>query len=253
VPTTHRDIVFAEHPGFRPLALDAHLPDAASAPVVIFLHGGGWRQGSRRTFWPGMSDAAAFGRIVAAEWAVVSVDYRLSGEAVFPAQLDDVRAALDWVRTEGVRRFGLDAARIVLWGESAGAHLAALVGLTDDGVRGVVDWYGPSDLRTLPQNVDEVTREESLLGGKVADLPDRALAASPVAHVHEGAPPFLIAHGDADRFVPVGQSTALAEALRGVGAEATLQTVPDVDHIWRGLDDPDTVFDPALEFLRGVA
>lgn len=247
-----RDIVYAEREGFRPLALDLYLPERERPPVVVVLHGGGWRAGSRRTFWPGLGRDATFGRIVDAGWAAVSVDYRLSGEAVFPAPLDDVRSALSWIRTEGEDRFGLDARCLVLWGESAGAHLAALAGLTDAGVCGVIDWYGPSDLRSFPQREGEVTREESLLGGRIEDLPALAHAASPITAVGESPPPFHIAHGDADQFVPVGQSTALADALRRAGGTVTLQILPGIDHIWRGLDTPETVFGPALAFLATI-
>jgi acetyl esterase/lipase len=250
----HHDVIYAETVGFRPLSLDLHLPDVDAPPVVVFVHGGGWRVGSRRTFCPGFDSAESFGRIVGAGWAVASVDYRLSGEAVFPAPLDDVLAALQWVRGAGAAEYGLDASRLALWGESAGGHLAALAGLTDPGVRAVVSWYGPADLLTLPQPPEEAaaTREAGLLGGPISELPELARAASPAHRVHGGAPPFLLAHGTDDAFVPVGQSIAFADSLRDAGVDVELHIVPGADHLWRGLSDPAEVFDPALEFLHRV-
>lgn len=244
-----RDLVYAEHPGYRPLSLDLHLPDAPHPPVVLFLHGGGWRVGSRRTFVPGLAGPDGFGRITAEGWAVAAVDYRLSGEARWPAQLADVTTAIDWVTSATE----VDGSRLVLWGESAGGHLAALAGLRDPRVRGVIDWYGPADLRTMPGADEPQTREAALLGMPAASDPDLAAHASPVASVSIGAPPFHIAHGDDDRSVPVAQSEELARALRRVGADVTLQIVPGADHLWRGLGDPATVLEPALAFLRRIA
>ncbi|MDF2993593.1 MAG: lip2 2 [Microbacterium sp.] len=245
------DIVYAEPVGFRPLSLDLHLPDADDPPVVVFVHGGGWRVGSRRTFSPGLDGQETFGRIVRAGWAVASVDYRLSGEAIFPAQLDDVAAALDWIRGAGSRDHGLDGSRLALWGESAGGHLAALAGLTDPGVRAVVAWYAPADLLTLPQTDGDPssTREAGLLGGPVAERADLARAASPARLVRAGAPPFLLAHGDQDAFVPLAQSLGFADRLRDAGVDVRMQVVQGADHLWRGLEDASVVFDPALDFL----
>lgn len=246
------DLVFSEVPGFRPLSLDLHLPAVDRPPLVVFLHGGGWRVGSRRTFTPGLTFEETFGRLPDAGWAVASVDYRLSAEAIFPAQLDDVSTALAWLRGHAAE-YGYDADRLVLWGESAGAHLACLAGLADPQVRAVVDWYGPADLLTFPQPAGEVTREADLLGGPVADRTELATQASPARQVHAGAPPFLIAHGDADTFVPVQQSIDFADALRTAGVPVDLQLVPGADHMWRGVADPDTVFGPALAFVERVS
>jgi acetyl esterase/lipase len=257
-----RDLVFAELQGFRPLSLDLHLPNAILAPVVLFLHGGGWRRGSRRTFTPGLSDADSFGRITSAGFAVASADYRLSGEARFPAQLEDVLSAVGWLQKEGPRH-GLDGNRIVLWGESAGAHLAALGGLSGaPGVRGVVDWYGPADLTTMGRqlnpddpgefDLDSGTREAELIGGWVGALPEAARAASPALQVREGAPPFHISHGTADSLVPFAQSAEFADALRSHGAEVELVPVDGASHFWSGVADTGPLFDRALEFARRV-
>ncbi|MHC5794793.1 alpha/beta hydrolase fold domain-containing protein [Lacisediminihabitans sp. FW035] len=248
------DIVFAELPGFRPLTLDLHLPSASPAPVILFVHGGGWRVGSRRVFGPNFTAAESFGRIVAAGFAVASVDYRLSGEAHFPAQVDDVRAALPWLR-EHASEHGLDVSRIVVWGESAGATIGALVALeSDSGVLAVIDWYGPSDLVALAERADpetlSLTRESEWLGGTALELPAAARAASPLHRVHESAPPFLIAHGLDDAFVPVSQSEALADALRGAGVQVEFTTVPGANHLWNGVVDTAAILDRALDFAQ---
>ncbi|HWM16447.1 MAG TPA: alpha/beta hydrolase, partial [Microbacterium sp.] len=165
------EVDFAQPSGFRPLSLDLRTPHAAGAPLVVFLHGGGFLRGSRKVFTPGISDAQSFDRIVAAGFAVASCEYRLSGEARFPAQLDDVDAAIEWLQTHGPDH-GIDAARLVLWGVSAGATLAALTGLRRGDVRGVVDWFGPTDLFAMAEHDTEEapwdTREARWLGAPAA-------------------------------------------------------------------------------------
>lgn len=253
-----RDIVFAQHAGFRPLSLDLYLPEKdAPAPVILQLHGGGWRQGTRSSFSPLVSNDYSFGRMVAAGFAVAAVDYRLSGEVVFPAQVDDVRAALMWIRAEG-GIYGLDPTRVVLWGGSAGGTLAALVGLeADASVRGVIDWYGPSDLLAMAEYTRGVdlpgqSREDLWLGASVFDVPDVAVAASPARQVSPGAPPFHLAHGADDTDVPPAQSQLLADALTAVGADVELHIEPGAGHFWKGVADQAPLFDRALDFARRV-
>ncbi|MCD2194710.1 alpha/beta hydrolase [Actinomycetospora endophytica] len=260
---TWRAAEYAVVPGFRPLLLDVVRPDStAEVPLVVFVHGGGWRTGSRSGMGPMFAgwEPSPFAELAAAGFAVASVDYRLSGEASFPAPLDDVRAALSWL-AEHREQFGLTGRR-ALWGESAGGHLAALAALTGQDVTAVVDWYGPSDLTTVAADAVATgrsitdpgaadSRESLLLGGPATEHPDAARAASPVAHVHPGAPAFLLRHGTADRFVPTRQSQRLADALAGVGAEVRLTLVEGADHLWLG--DPQaarTAFDDAVAFLR---
>lgn len=257
-----RDVVFAEFPGFRPLSLDLHLADARPAPVVVFVHGGGWRLGSRRTFTPGLGDADSFGRITAAGFAVAAVDHRLSGEAPFPAPVDDVVAAVHWLREHGAE-YGVDPARLVLWGESSGAHLAALAAIREPtGIAGVVDWYGPADLTRLGRDLfpadpdrfdrDALTREAGLLGGPVGERPDLAEAASPARQVRAGLPPFLVAHGEADELIPIAQSEALVAALTAHGVPAEFIRVPGAGHFWRGAADIARLFATALAFTSRV-
>jgi acetyl esterase/lipase len=210
-----------------------------------------------------------FHRLVAAGFAVASVDYRLSAEAVFPAQPHDVTAAARWLATRA-DELGVVTGRIVAWGESAGGHLAALLGLTAGRpelaevtggdappVAGVVDWYGPSDLTTIraqarpdaiARSDEPDSRESLLLGAPLAEAPDLARRASPVTYVHAGAPPFHLAHGADDRFVPAEQSRELAAALEVNGVPVELSLVPGADHMWRAAPNPTAIFDAAVDF-----
>jgi acetyl esterase/lipase len=264
-----RGVDYAAPTGYRPLQLDLYVPCGVdvAAPVVLFAHGGGWHAGSRRVFCPTWTHwrPDPFCRLVADGFAVASVDYRLSAEATFPAQLDDLRAAVRWLRGRSAQ-LGVDDRRIVAWGESAGGHLAALLGLSapdQDGLRvaGVVDWYGPADLLTMaaqaaPDDVADAdaadSRESLLIGAPVQDAPGLARRTSPVSHVRRGAPPFHIAHGEKDRFVPAAQSRQLAEALRAAGADVELTVVPDADHMWIGAAQPQRILDAAIRFAHRV-
>lgn len=249
------EIDVAQPAGFRPLSLDLRTPDVAGAPLVVFLHGGGWLRGSRKVFTPGLSDAQSFDRIVAAGFAVASCEYRLSGEAPFPAQLDDVDAAVTWLLKHG-GEYGVDASRLVLWGVSAGATLAALTGLRRSDVRGVVDWFGPADLFTMAEHdtgePPTETREARWLGAPAVTSPDAARRASPALQAHSAAPPFHISHGTADEHVPFGQSELLAAALSSAGGDVDFIPVEGGKHFWSGLEDIDAVFDRALDFVARV-
>lgn len=187
-----------------------------------------------------------FARIAAAGLAVACVDYRLSGEAVFPAQIDDVRAALRWLVLRS-GELGIDPRRVVVWGKSAGGHLASLLALTSATPRlaGAVIWYGPSDLALSPG-----PPESLLLGAGPAADPAKARDASPVAHAHRDAPPFLLVHGEGDGLVPCAHSQALAARLREAGAPADLRLVPSADHGWHGIsdDEVEAVFTASLRF-----
>ncbi|SMF36268.1 alpha/beta hydrolase [Streptomyces sp. Amel2xC10] len=260
-----RGVPYVRRAGIRPLELDLWLPDETHSPlpVVLYLHGGGWRAGTRTEMGPRFRHWSPdpFARLAQAGFAVASVDYRLTGEAVYPAQLDDATAALRWLSTRA-DELGLDMRRTVSWGESAGAHLAALLALTAP-LSGCVAWYGPTDLTTLPGQcppgvydpADPTTREALLIGAAIADAPDLARAASPVAHVHADAPPFLVLHGTEDALIPLAQGEQLATALRRVGARVDLRPVPGADHGWAGLADEDAerCFTTSVDFAHACA
>ncbi|MEI4271213.1 alpha/beta hydrolase [Klenkia sp. LSe6-5] len=250
-------VPYAAVPGVRPFELDLILPPdrGVTAPSVVFLHGGGWRLGSRRTVGPMYRGASPtpFERVAQAGIAVASVDYRLSGEATFPAQLHDAKAAVRWLRARA-GELGLDPLRIAAWGESAGGHLAALLGLTADDpalegdlgftgpssqVTAVVAWYAPSDIAAVAADTgadlsDATTREALLLGAPAADVPDLAAQASPITHVAPGAPPVLLLHGADDVFIPAVQSARLHAALADAGVDTDLEVLQGANHMWLG-------------------
>jgi acetyl esterase/lipase len=255
--TVLRDLVYATVDGLD-LHLDLYLPESRPAPLCVWVHGGGWMRGSRAD----RSDErlvpmAASGVVVAA------VQYRLSGQATLPAPLEDVRTSVRWLRAHAAEH-GLDAERVGVWGASAGGHLASLLALTrdaadaelgDSSVQAAVPWFAPSDLLRLADDVPEGPRppifrspppeppfEARLLGARsAASRPDEARAASPMTHVHAGAPPFLLMHGDGDGFIPSEHSRRLAEALRAVGVEATLWLLHGANHEDPAFDEPATL------------
>ena len=253
-------IVFAEREGFRALELDVYRrpsPEVENEPrpLLVYVHGGGWRVSHRsrapretRPWQPGF-----FERLTDAGFVVAAHDYRLSGEARFPAQIDDTIEALRWLHAQALAGdLGIDPARTYLWGASAGGNLAALAALLPAAppVAGVVCWYPITDLPALDQPDDATeTYEAHLLGGPIAEHLDAARAASPVSHVRAGAPPFLLQHGDRDTWVPVDQSRRLADALRSAGNHVELEVVPGADHFFDGAPDVDAIFQRALAFL----
>ncbi|MDV8147638.1 alpha/beta hydrolase [Arthrobacter sp. B10-11] len=280
-------------PGGSPLLLDLYLPGGGSTqvpvPAVVHFHGGGWRTGERSSLGP-VTDGFSltpFERLAAAGFAVVSADYRLSSEAVFPAQLLDARAAVSWLRSHAAD-YNVDPERIYAWGDSAGGHLACLVGLGADGsggydvdgsgdggdggqagaarVAAVAAWYAPTDLvrmgaQALPDAVatadDPGSREALLIGARPADAPEKAAAASPLSYVGGHAPPFFLAHGTADRFVPPAQATTLAAALEASGADVELHLIEGADHMWLLPDESPAaaqkVLDATIDFFRRQA
>lgn len=253
LPRVIRDLQYRKAGGPQ-TSMDLYLPSANPTgqrlPVVVWVHGGGWYEGDK-TPCP-IASGTSYG------YAIASVNYRLSGKSPFPAQLEDCRAAIRFLRANAAN-YGLDPDHIGVWGESAGGHLAALLGTTeaDDAndqenpgvssrVQAVCDQYGPTDLAALlaevrqrdPHNplLAEPNPVTRLLGGK----PQGALAAqaNPIRFVTPDDPPFLIVHGEQDRLVPLSQSQALAERLREAKVAVELVCVPGVGHggpeFWQG-------------------
>ncbi|MFD9033216.1 alpha/beta hydrolase fold domain-containing protein [Streptomyces sp. NPDC059567] len=270
-------VTYASTPGYRPRLLDVQVPAGEGPfPAVVWIHGGGWLDGDRRYPPPTVPAALLHGSVLAAGLALVSVDYRHSLEAPFPAQLHDVKAAIRYVR-RFAGDLGIDPDRIAVWGESAGGHLAALAGLVgpgsaeaaalegthgvrtgDTGVRAVVDWYGVSDLPALagqpvpgmPPGGEFPDPYDALLGGTEAERPALARTASPVTYAQDSTPPpFLLIHGTSDGLVPFSQSEVLAEALAGAGGEVTLRPVEGADHIFLGSPDIPEIVAESVAFL----
>lgn len=252
--TVHRDVVHRQVEGYRPLALDLYVPADEVLALCVYTHGGGWLRGSRRVGPGPLSPTSAqhFVRAASQGLAVASVDYRLSGEARFPAQRDDVGSAVDFLE-QNRERFGLGDAPLVTWGVSAGGQLAALRALTDPDVRACALWYAVSDLRTMPAfPVDDgPSREQRVMGGTAEELPEAFAAASPVTHVSPSAPSFLLLHGDQDQAVPFEQSATLHDALTAAGASSTYELVEGYEHLFAGmpLDGVEALVDRTVSFL----
>jgi acetyl esterase/lipase len=232
------------------IKLDIFLPPGNGAkPLMIWIHGGACLGGSKA------SNPMLF--LVENGFAVASIDYRLSGEAKFPAQIHDVKAALRFLRTNA-HKYQIDPDRIAVGGDSAGGHLAVLLGvsagvreLTDqpqsdvsDRVQAVVDLYGPTDLLAMCFNSGAVDHaapdapESQLIGAHMLDRPDLAKAASPTTYIDAGDPPFLILHGDRDTTVPFSQSRLLDSYLKLAGVKSTLVPVEGAGHGGRDFSTP---------------
>jgi acetyl esterase/lipase len=254
-------IEYAVIAGYRPLELDLYLPETGQpVPVIVHVHGGGWRRGSRRHPLPALG-AGFYERLAAEGFAVAAIDYRLSGEARFPAAVEDVAAAVGWVR-DNAAAYGLDASRVFLWGDSSGGHLALQCALTGGKVQAVVAWFPVTDLAGLPADIVAAggvpdpgpdSREALFLGAPAASVPELARQASPVTHASASAPPTLLMHGGADDMVPAAQSVRLAEALRAAGAAVELEIVPGATHFWNGADDIGGIVGRSAGFLRACA
>lgn len=250
------DITYKSVFGFRPLKLDLYVPaNKTPKPAVIWVHGGGWFVGDPRMpgVWGNWPKVLA--RLAARGYVVAGVSYRLSGAAKFPAQIQDVKSAIRWLRINA-HALGIDPNRIAAWGGSAGGQLVSLAGVScgdkafDDPtnepgkvsscVQAVVDWYGPADFLTMdkqalpgsPIKHDSPTSPESrYLGCLLSKCPlAQVHAASPVMHVAAHEPPFLIMNGDDDHSVAPGQDAEFYKALKAKGNEARHVVLHGVDH-----------------------
>lgn len=233
------------------LRLDLLIPERPAgtrSPVVLHFHGGGWSEGTAASaLYPWYNPLlAANGFITAA------VTYRLSRFAPFPAQLHDAKTAVRWVRAHA-DEYGIDTDHVGVWGDSAGGHLAALLGMTGDDpdleglcgspghsslVHAVVARCAPSDFGAF--HTDDENTPGSVLwmlfGGPPGERPSLTATASPLTHVRPGRPPFLLVHGTDDETVPYQQSVTLADALHRTGNDVTLHTVDGGHHNMR--EDP---------------
>ena len=259
--------------------LDLWLPETTSTdeavPLVVFIHGGGWVEGDRS------QAASKVPTLLDRGYAVASLDYRLADEAVFPAAVQDAKAAVRWLRAHASEH-GIDPDAIAVWGESAGGHLAAMVGVTGDqatifddpslgepdtssAVQAVVDWFGPVDLLQMQQqeldhgvcddpydhDADD-SYESKWLGESLQQDVDVAELADPIRWLPTAGalPPFSIAHGDRDCTVDIGQSLLLVTALELDGQHPQVITLSGAGHMDRRFDAE--VLSPTIDWLDQV-
>jgi len=238
-----RDIEYART-GERSLKLDLYVPDQAPrAPLMVWVHGGAWRSGSKSNM--------PLIKLAQEGYVIASVDYRLSTEAPFPAQIHDLKAAVRFLRAHG-RQWGIETNKIVIAGDSAGGHLAALVGVSNGNtelegalgadraqnsdVQGIISFYGAANLTTIlgqstPHGLKvRVPALELLLGGQPTNAVAMAQLASPVFHVDSHDPPLLLFHGDQDPQMPINQSHELHGAYQRVKASVQFEVVHGAGH-----------------------
>lgn len=239
--------------------LDLYLPDGPGPfPLVINIHGGGFRMGDKD-----MLDAPIAEALLAKGIAVASIDYRLSGEAKFPAAIEDAKAAVRFLRANA-DRYRLDPETFLVFGQSAGGNLASLVGTTGNAaafdnpalgnpgvssrVTAVIDWFGPSDFLQMDPQAREQgcppdhgaadSPESAYLGAPIASVPEKVRAASPISYIDREDPPFLLQKGSEDCLVPVGQSRHLKEALGKAGVPVEFDMLEGAGHGDMGLSTP---------------
>jgi putative heme-binding domain-containing protein len=235
--------------------LDLYLPEKPDGllPVIVWVHGGAWRGGDKNN-----PPALPF---VARGYAVASINYRLSQHAQFPAQIEDCKAAIRWLRANS-KTYNLDPDHIGVWGASAGGHLVALLGTTagvkelegktaasepPSRVQCVVDWFGPTDFARIGEQSGKDSQldhnapnspEARLIGGPVLENKEKAAKASPATYVSKKSAPFLIMHGDKDRVVPYAQSEEFAAALKKAGVDVKLKRIAGAGHGGPEFDNP---------------
>ena len=270
-------VVYWEQIGYRPLKLDIYLPGsslrrpASGFPLVIYIHGGGWRSGDARRSGPFADFPGVLASLSARGYVVASIEYRFSGEARFPAQAQDVKAAIRWLRLNA-STYGIDPTRAVTWGVSAGAHLAGLAAVScgaaalepervkpgspyikadaassaniSDCVQGGIAWFGVFDMATIAAQAREnkatsrdapQTPEWELLGCFADQCKaDQLAAASPVTYVDSNDPPLLLITGTGDRKVPYQQTLEMAEKLQSARVKNEVILLPGIDHSFIG-------------------
>ncbi len=233
--------------------LDLYIPAGATAatPLVIWIHGGGWIGGDKA-----LNPSSFQLRYAQNGYAVASINYRLSSQAIFPAQIHDCKAAIRWLRANA-DQYNLDTTRFAVWGSSAGGHLAALLGTSNDvvdmegsvggnnqhssRVQAVVDWYGPTDFLQMDTQLASQgcgngnhnapdSAESLLIGCPIQSCPAAVQRANPMTYFSSDDPPFFIQHGTVDCTVPTGQSQILQNLLQGSGHDTSLITLSGAGH-----------------------
>jgi acetyl esterase/lipase len=243
--------------------LDIYLPQHTNGkiPLVVLIHGGGWLSNDKYADMGYMTKTMA--AIVDAGYAIASIDYRFSTEAIFPANLQDCNRAISFLY-DNANKYGFDVSRFAVMGFSAGGHLANMVGLTKNNhvadffmkgsstafnIKAVVDYYGPAELVLFPGSNDPKSPEGLLLGAAPLVRPDLAKIASPVTYVDKNDPPFLIIQGEKDESVDPKQSKLLSAWLNVKGVQNELIIVKDAPH-YGVMFDVDEVRNKVMLFLK---
>ncbi len=246
--TTYEALEYARPAGSAPLLMDLRVPDGSGPfPVILFLHSGAWISGDRGG-GPAIREAAR-------GYAVASIDYRLAPKFTWPAQIEDCKAAVRWLRANAAR-FHLDPNRVGVFGTSAGGHLAAVLGSSagidelegidlgnaqfSSAVRAVVDLYGPVDLLTMDAQKlpcypglsanDAFMPPSLLIGCPIQSCPEKTATSNPIVYADSQDPPFLIMQGKLDCLTPWQQSQELYDALQAAGVAAKLVYLPTAQH-----------------------
>ncbi|NIJ07598.1 acetyl esterase/lipase [Sphingomonas vulcanisoli] len=253
-----RDVVYQTLPGYRPQIIDVYVPSSPGPhPLILYIHGGGWMGGHTRHSGALADFPKVLASLAAEGFTVASLEYRLSAEARFPAQLQDSNAALRFLRAHAAD-YRIDPRRVGIWGGSAGGHLAALTAVTcrntkldpaataDGCVQAAVTWYGVYDFSAMSATPDGNAAGAKLLGCDAVCTDDKVKAVSPVSYINASDPPFLLIHGTEDKTVPVGQSHIGESALRKAGVPVESIYIPGVDHSFIGAT-PDATRDATLK------
>lgn len=243
--------------------LDIYLPaeNKGKIPLLVFIHGGGWISNDKYADMGYMTNTIA--EILNSNIAIASIDYRFATQAPFPAILQDCNKAVAYLY-DNANKYNLDKTRIALMGFSAGGHLAALMGTSQNNkvnslyfpksyrpliYKAVVDFYGPTDLILLPGNEDAKSPEGILIGAAPLERPDLAKAASPIVYIDKDDPPFLIFHGEKDNIVSNKQSKLFSAWLHYYGVKNDLTIVPNAPHFGKMYDVPE-IKDKVIGFLK---
>jgi acetyl esterase/lipase len=232
---TMTDVVYSTVPGFRALHLDLYRPVGAAAPqpLIVFVHGGAYTHANARAGGAFTNLPAVLAYLAERGYVVASIEYRFSGEAPFPAQLEDLQAAIRFLRGNAAR-LGIDGHRVATWGMSAGAQLAGLNAVecaAGTCVQGFVGWFGAYDLASYVRESPRETGIRPLLGCGAAECAARVLeAASPLHYVDRTDPPTLLVHGLADTNALPSQSERFGKKLREAGVDARVVLIPGTAH-----------------------
>jgi acetyl esterase/lipase len=244
----YRDVTYQQIPGFTPQVVDIYVPAGKGPhPLVLYIHGGGWVGGHTRHSGALANFPAVLASLAAEGFVVASLEYRLSGEAKFPAQLQDAKAALRFLGDHAAH-YRIDPARVGVWGGSAGGHLAALTALTckdttldpaaasDLCASTAVTWYGVFDFAKMvaPYRAGDDENAARLLGCAQPCPAGKFAWASPSSYIDGKDPSFLLIHGEEDKVVPVGQSREAEVLLRAAVVPVETIYIPGVDHSFIG-------------------